>query len=46
MVNPRDIGMTLGEHEITGAQQTCKVGGIFILQNTPERFNDFVGSYC
>lgn len=41
MINPCDMGMVLVKHEVTEAQQTCKVGSRLILQNSPERLNDF-----
>lgn len=42
MVNPCDMGMVLVKHEVTEAQQTCKVGSRLILQNTPERLSDLI----
>lgn len=42
MVNPCDMGIVLVKHEVTEAQQTCKVGSRLILQNTPERLSDLI----
>lgn len=42
MVNPCDMGIVLVKHEVTEAQQTCKVGSRLILQNTPEKLSDLI----